>query len=267
MRDDPDGSDETDPTGPPASVPVVLRIATWNVHLFRDRHGRGSPTEVVRARLDALDADVLVLPECYRPDAADGFGEVGASVDALVDEFVELARARPAGGGVVVGPGATGSWGIGVRTRLPLVRRDVVDLGRVPTDPVRRRAIVYGLDVPGTARGIDLVAIHLTHRVPIGALQLRRAVRALPLDRPTVLAGDGNLWGPVVGACLPGWTRSSAGATWPAHRPRFAIDHVAATAGATVLDAEVVRIEGSDHLPVVARIAVAPDGSGHDRTP
>jgi endonuclease/exonuclease/phosphatase family metal-dependent hydrolase len=75
-------------------------------------------------------------------------------------------------------------------------------------------------------------------------------------DVPAVLVGDMNMWGPPLVMLLPGWSRAVRGRSWPAWRPLFQIDHVLVTAPVRVLEGSVVRIEGSDHLPVRARLAV-----------
>ena len=72
-----------------------------------------------------------------------------------------------------------------------------------------------------------------------------------------VLIGDFNMWRWVTRFVVPGWRDTVRGATWPASRPLFQIDHVLTTQAVTATDAEVVVAGHSDHLPIRARVALA----------
>ena len=88
--------------------------------------------------------------------------------------------------------------------------------------------------------------------------QFRRLRAALPRpDDPAVVTGDMNLWGPAVTALLPGWRRVVRGRTWPADRPHSQLDHVLANRSVAARDGAVLRVPGSDHLPVRATVAPA----------
>ena len=102
------------------------------------------------------------------------------------------------------------------------------------------------------------MAVHLTSRLPHGPpLQLRRLAAAIPAsDRPGILTGDCNFWGPPASALLPGWRRTVRGRTWPAHRPHSQIDHVFVRGGIEVVDAAVLPPVGSDHRAVRARLRI-----------
>jgi endonuclease/exonuclease/phosphatase (EEP) superfamily protein YafD len=76
-----------------------------------------------------------------------------------------------------------------------------------------------------------------------------------PSSVPAVLAGDMNMWGPPVTSYFPGWRRALRSRTWPAHRPHSQLDHVLVTSSVRVLDARVIPFTGSDHRPVVVRLA------------
>src|SRR5262249_19064714 len=131
-------------------------------------------------------------------------------------------------------------------------------VGRVPYDPTPERGALHlELDLPDAT--VDLVAVHLTSRLPYGPpVQLRRLLPQLPAPgRPAVLVGDCNFWGPGVVACLPGWRRAVRGRTWPAHRPHSQIDHVLVRSGAVAIAGEVLPDVGSDHRPVRATVRVA----------
>ena len=47
-------------------------------------------------------------------------------------------------------PAQRGAWGIAVLSRLPVQGSQTVDLGKLPTDPSRRGAIVVDVELPGT---------------------------------------------------------------------------------------------------------------------
>ena len=110
------------------------------------------------------------------------------------------------------------------------------------------------LDVDGGP--LDVVVIHTSSKVPRGPITHLRNLRPqLPdTSRPTVVAGDCNLWGPWVSALLPEWRRAVVGRTWPAHHPHSQIDHILVNDRITVLDGEVLDDHGSDHRPIRARL-------------
>jgi endonuclease/exonuclease/phosphatase family metal-dependent hydrolase len=66
-----------------------------------------------------------------------------------------------------------------------------------------------------------------------------------------------NMWGPLLSAMLPGWSRAVRGRSWPSWRPAFQLDHVLVNPPVRVVDAEVLSQTGSDHLPVRATLSVA----------
>jgi endonuclease/exonuclease/phosphatase family metal-dependent hydrolase len=184
-----------------------------------------------------------------------------------------------------------GAWGIAVLSRLPVLRSRTLDLGQLRSDPARRGAIIADLD----AGGIRLTMVgthfaHLTQGSPIHMRRLRRALGALagnghaeggpssshpgrapvpvepirtspsPDDAtpvPAVLAGDMNLWGPPLLALFPGWVRAVRGRTWPSWTwPVVQTDHILVTRAVRTVAGEVLRVGGSDHYPVKARLLI-----------
>jgi endonuclease/exonuclease/phosphatase family metal-dependent hydrolase len=271
--------------------PVV--VASFNVHGGVDGFGR--PFDVVGACRE-LDADVLVLQECWSP----AFGEplarrVGDALGYGVEEL-SLTRARlsapPALTGAAVGsgppvswgavvtprgpyglrvgdrrPGRTprrggaapveeGAWGIAVLSRLAPRTTTTLDLGQLNRDPARRGAIAVEIDIDGGT--LRVIGTHLSHLSHGSVVQLRALHRLIAASAtPAVLAGDMNMWGPPLSALMPGWRRVVRGRTWPAWRPLAQLDHILVTAGvATVGAGEVVPVRGSDHLPVRARLTL-----------
>lgn len=149
-----------------------------------------------------------------------------------------------------------GDWGLALLTRLRVRRRVQVDLGQLRLDRARRGALLVEVDVGGEP--FMVVGTHLAHLTHGSLLQLRGLRRSLPgLDQAAALAGDMNLWGPVVGTFLPGWRRAVLGRTWPAHCPHSQIDHVFVTPDVQVVAGEVLGDVGSDHRPVRATLQVA----------
>lgn len=267
-------------------MPDVV-LASFNVHAGVD--GWGRPFDVAGA-CRKLDADILVLEESWAPDEGEGVARQVAQATGLEHVFeLEMARGRLFGprpeadhrwgpptrdrsvNGMVLrrqasqvrashvrrlagaGPGRPGSLGLAVLTRLHVSAHSVIDLGRLPKDAARRGAVVVELDVEGAR--LTVVGTHLSHLFDGSPVQLARLRAALPSRRaPGVLAGDMNLFGLPLSLALPGWRRAVRGRTWPAWRPLVQPDHILSTASVTVSDAEVVPVQGSDHLPVRARL-------------
>ncbi len=255
-------------------------VATFNAHAGVD--GWGRPFDVVAAA-KATDADVLVLQECWTPDADPAAGTAAVIASALGYRVVEhhLAFGRLSG----PDPDATdrwmarfdwragahaiildshrgrprrqarsarladaqpGSWGIAVLSRLPVASQHVVDLGHLPLDQCRRAALVVELD-----GGLTVVGTHMSHLSYGSPVHFRRLARQLaPLRAPTVLAGDMNLWGPPLGLFFRDWRRPVRGRTWPAWRPHSQLDHFLVRGPIAVRGGEVLAAAGSDHRAV-----------------
>lgn len=203
----------------------------------------------------AFDADVVVVPEAFRDvdgsAVLDPLGDDGYQITSTLfrrieahDGFTDL---RPAG-----------EWELSVCSRLPVVAVRHIPLVRVLRDHAERRAaIACTVDVGGAE--VDVVGVHVSSKLWFGgpAVHLRGLRPMLPPpDRPAVVAGDCNLWGPGVLALLRGWRRAVVGRTYPANRPHSQIDHILVNDRVEVLDGRVLHDVGSDHRPVVARLRV-----------
>jgi len=258
-------------------------VASFNVHGGID--GWGRPFDVVDA-CRRLDADVLVLQETWSPldergvapgglaeevatalgyrltavamaparrypvppDPGPGWGPLGGRRQALglrVDVGDRMPGTRP--------PGWRGVVGVAVLTRLAVAGTDALDLGRFGRDRVRRVAVRVRVGGPD----VVVVGTHLPHIRHGSPVHVRRLQGLLPATgTAAVVMGDMNMWGPPLTAMLPGWSRAVRGRTWPAWRPLFQIDHILVTRVVRVVESGVVEIEGSDHLPVRAKLAV-----------
>ena len=261
----------------------ALSVATFNVHAGVD--GWGRPFDVAEA-CQALDADVLVLQEVWTPEDGEGIAEaVGARLGyrvtsvptAKVRLYPPVASApvtwgpldrRRRGVGIRVeprhGPGRApgtgaphpprptarrGTVGLALLARVSTGAVDVLDLGRLPGDGVRRialRTVVEGVDPP-----LTVIGTHMSHLRQGSPVQIRRLARMLPDRRQRgLLTGDMNLWGPPLSLLLPGWRRAVIGRTWPSWRRLFQIDHVLVTDPVGVHGGAVVDAGRSDHLPL-----------------
>jgi endonuclease/exonuclease/phosphatase family metal-dependent hydrolase len=263
-----------------------LSVATFNVHAGVD--GWGRPYDVLEA-CRALDADVLLLQEVWAPVDEEGVAEaVGTGLGYRVTyvptakvrlyppvtsaprSWGPLDRARPGVGvrvearrrrraraeqggsgtpGAGRGVGRLGTIGLALLARVPSGPVEVLDLGRLPGDGVRRIAL---RTVLGEGRApLTVTGTHMSHLRNGSPVQIRRLARLLPdKSRPGLLLGDMNLWGPPLSLLLPGWHRAVRGRTWPSWRRLFQIDHVMVTDAVTVLDGTVVQVGRSDHLPL-----------------
>ncbi len=272
----------------PSTAPAAretLRVASFNVHMGVD--GWGRPFDLVE-ECRALDADVLILQEAWTPDD-DTPGTAALIASHLGYDIVAeapLAHARlyapidttsprwapvlgqirktlrldderfkvPAGSRDR--PARTGRWGVAVLARVPCHDPQVLSLGKLRRDPARRAVIRCTTDLGG--REIVIHGTHMSHITHLSPAQYRRLARLLPpLDRPALLAGDMNMWGPPASSFFSGWRRAVIGRTWPAHRPHSQLDHVLITPAVRVVDARVAPATGSDHRPVVVTLAIA----------
>ena len=261
----------------------TLRVASFNVHMGVD--GWGRPYDLLD-ECEALDADVLVLQEAWTPDdgSAGTAALVAARLGLQVVAEAHLARARlyeaaptpsprwgPVPGRVARAlrldgerrrsrspdrPSEHGRWGVAVLARVPCRDPEVLDLGKLRRDPARRAVVRCTTDLAG--HEVVVHGTHMSHITHLSPAQYRRLARLLPApDRPAVLAGDMNMWGPPVSWFFTGWRRAVVGRTWPSHRPHSQLDHVLVTPALTVVDARVAACSGSDHRPVVVTLAMA----------
>ena len=235
-----------------------LTLVSFNSHYgMRPSGDDGGVYDLAGALASFGDPDVLVVQEVWRPDGTRGVVDDFADACGYTRHDLVLSPATITRRWPQAAPDGEGTFGVSVLTRV--AAREVARPAVGPTfaDPVPERRVLHlALDVDG--QPVDLVAVHLTSRLPHGPpLQLRRLAAVVPPgDRPGIIAGDCNFWGPPASALLPGWRRTVRGRTWPAHRPHSQIDHVFVRGGIEVLDTAVLPPVGSDHLAVRTRLRI-----------
>jgi endonuclease/exonuclease/phosphatase family metal-dependent hydrolase len=219
---------------------TAMRVVTFNI-----RHGEptgGGPVDVARlqAACAALDADVLALQEVDRDVPRSGRQDLWAAVAAATGMAAAFARARGVDGG---------SYGIALLSRAPLT--DVVGV-RLPRFPHQEPRVA----VLARTAGISFAATHLGVRQWESRVQLAAVIRRLRRrPGPRVLLGDLNRRPDQVVEVLRRRRFEPAGgaATFPAHRPRWQIDHVAVD-GIGVRSVDVVATGVSDHRALVVSV-------------
>lgn len=243
-------------------------MTTFSITSFNARWGMTTadvPFDVVAA-VARFDTDLVSLQEVWHP--ADGGPELLAAFGDLGYEVVHVPQSdsfvvpQPE---ITASPAeATGTWGVALLTRRPVLRTRVVELGRLVErwDVADRRAILVEVEVDGQPTSIT--ALHLSFALPNAAAQLRRLAGYLPRDRPSVVAGDCNLWGPVAERLLTRHRRTVTGRTWPATRPHSQLDHVLVSPEVALVAGEVLAPAGSDHRPIraVLRLVDGPRATG-----
>lgn len=230
-----------------------LTVAAFNLHWGVDLRGR--PFDAMGPCL-ALGADVLVLPESWRPHGRTAFvDELAERMGAVVHDVAFMSDRHPGRPRhLEPPPGPPGTSGLAVLSRLPVVSVTNLVVPRTRNDVVRQRlAIIVEVEVDG--RRVAVGGLHASHRLWGCLPQLRALDRALDArGLPSAIAGDCNMWGPPIATVLRGRRRAVRGRTWPARRPHSQIDHIWIDDGLEVVDASVGPDAGSDHRPIRARL-------------
>lgn len=230
-----------------------LTVAVFNLHWGVDLHAR--PFDALGPCL-ALDADVLVLPETWRPFGRTAFvDELAARTGATVHGVAFMSDRDPnRPRDLEPAPGPAGSCGLAVVSRLPVVSVTELVVPRTRSDVVRQRFAII-LEVAVGDRRVTVGGLHASHRLWGSLPQLRALDRALVArGLPSVIAGDCNMWGPPIATVLRERRRAVRGRTWPAGRPHSQIDHIWIDDAFDVVDSTIGPDAGSDHLPIRARL-------------
>jgi endonuclease/exonuclease/phosphatase family metal-dependent hydrolase len=222
-----------------------LRVATFNIKHGDDGCGRIDVRRMAEA-CASLSADVLGVQEVDRFAGRTGFRDemrVIARATGMQAVFGQCVRRRQR------------SYGNVLLARGPISEVEVIKLPR-PAGGEQRVAILARVDVNGLA--LSVAATHLSFRAGEGLPQLELLLDALARrEGPRVLFGDLNLGPEVVEPTVTaaGYVLAPTGLTFPAGKPRTRIDFVAVS-GLEVIAASTPRPGVSDHLPVVAEVAL-----------
>lgn len=235
-------------------------MTTFSLTSFNARWGltvEDEPFDLIGV-VAGFDTDLVSLQEVWEPHQG-GSGLDAAAVDLgyhLVHVPLSPSRVQPRPEITADPAAASGTWGVALLSRLPIRSTRIVDLGRVVErwDVADRYAILAEVAIGDTT--VTVTALHLSFALPNALAQLRRLGGFLPTHRPSVVAGDCNLWGPLAATTLGNHRRAVRGRSWPAARPHSQLDHILVSRSVAVLRSEVLPPAGSDHRPVQAQLEV-----------
>jgi endonuclease/exonuclease/phosphatase (EEP) superfamily protein YafD len=229
--------------GARAATAGNLRILALNMH------GAGTERLAFNQMMASEHPDVVVLTE------------LPINLDHIVREAPDLPAFH-------VGEPQRSPWVIAVFSRWPVARWSV-DRG---TDGSARVLTADICDTPAWRGCLRLVALHAPRPFGDGArrqreqLQVAATAAAAAPDHRAILAGDLNLtpWAPEFGHLIEAGDLRDTGpyrgllATWLSRLPfvGLLIDHVLVSPSIGILANRLGPDVGSDHLPVIADLAV-----------
>ncbi|MCR0981943.1 endonuclease/exonuclease/phosphatase family protein [Roseomonas populi] len=229
----------------------TFRAMTWNIHGAVSPTGRHDLDRVI-ALIRRHEPDVVAIQEVEGRNRP-GHAPFTALCEALGGHAVEAPTMRA----------TDGCYGHTLVSRWPLEEGALHDISVPGREP--RTAITARLETP--AGPLRLLAAHLG----LGWRERRaQAAKLAALARaaaePMLAMGDFNDWephGPVDRAflgTLPSRTRLRS---FPVARPVFALDRIYARPRAALVRSWTDRAarDASDHLPVIAEVAIGAEGT------
>lgn len=230
---------------------MELTFASYNIHKAVGLDRRRDPDRII-AVLRELHADVIALQECDRR-----FGERESVLPkALLDDTpwraAEVARR----------PRSLGWHGnaLLVRRDIEIAEAEAVHLPMVePRGAVRADVSIEGRRLRVLGMHLDLSGLRRKDQV---SAVLRHCAERGPVC-PTIMLGDFNQWGDgkrALRELRDGWQVLDTGKSFPSRQPVAALDRIVASPEWTCHEARVhhsaLAARASDHLPVVARLAI-----------
>lgn len=221
-----------------------FRLASYNTHGSVGQDGRHDPERTAQV-INEFAADVVALQEVQSR---------AGQLDAL--EYLAAQTGMSGIAGITMFR-EEGSYGNALLTRVPVLALRRIDLSFPRREP--RGALDVTLESHGGP--LRVIATHLGLRPAERRHQIELLLARVDQqdDVPTALMGDLNewfLWGRPLRRLHRHFGRTPAPATFPAHRPLFALDRMwlkplGRLRRLAVHDSPLAR-RASDHLPLVA---------------
>jgi endonuclease/exonuclease/phosphatase family metal-dependent hydrolase len=245
----------------PHTVPPALTVMTYNIRQGRDVEGvldLARTAEVIRAQ----QPDLVALQEVSRHWAAESeFRDQPAELERLLEMpcvFGANLDRDP------LAPGAPRrQYGTAVLSAWPVLASQNILLPRSSTENEQRGLLVVDVDLDGAP-----FRLHNTH-LSVSADDRPLQVEAILAEAdeaavPHALLGDLNApptapeLRPLFERWRDAWSVAGEGDsfTFPAAAPRVRIDYVLVSPQLRVSAARVPALQGSDHLPLVAELAL-----------
>jgi endonuclease/exonuclease/phosphatase family metal-dependent hydrolase len=241
----------------PPPTPVTLRVVCYNIHHGEGLDGR-LDLERIAALITAQRADLVALQEVERGTQRTARRDLPAELARLTGLTARFDRNIPYQGG---------EYGTAILSRYPIRRAAHVPLTMVGPGEQRGVQQVW-LDVAGTE--VLFLNTHLDHRrEPAERERSVGEIRALVTaagSLPVIVAGDFNAVpdsraiATMREFLTDAWTVAGRGPgfTIPVRQPNRRIDYVWVSPHLTPVRMEVLSSEASDHLPIVAELALRP---------
>jgi endonuclease/exonuclease/phosphatase family metal-dependent hydrolase len=227
---------------------MTFTVASYNIHKCAGLDRRVDLARIAQV-LEEIDADLVGLQEVFRPQALELSERLGVQV--------------------AMGPTRERDglpYGNAVLTRLAIRGSRTFDLSRPDREP--RGGIRLDLDMPMSDGLLHVFNVHFGLKIRERREQVRMLVREHilhdELTGPRIVVGDLNEWfpGPVGRTLRRELTGPRIRRTHPAPLPIFPLDRIYWDRGLGVDGFRVHRSRlarvASDHLPVVARLRLAP---------
>jgi endonuclease/exonuclease/phosphatase family metal-dependent hydrolase len=249
------------PAGADGPKDRELRVITFNIHHGADGAERLDLERIARVIEDS-GADVAALQEVDRHWSARS-----AFADQTAELSQRLGMQGVYGANLDLEPLEAGQprrqYGTAILSRFPIKAWHNTLLPR-PNNGEQRGLLEAVVNVRGVR--VRVANTHLQHNSALErTAQAQRIAELLaPAPEPVVLVGDLNAvpeapeLAPLLGTFADAWTRAGDGPghTIPVEAPDRRIDYVLTSPSIAARSAEVIATTASDHLPVVAELAV-----------